>query len=374
MPILSRAAWRPFPRQAAGAVLAAGLCLAAGAAAAQYRENELAGAWDGGVLTIQIENDWFGGAANKDRHYSTGLRANWMSPTLYDAPMWLRDFTDLPESFLSFLDSRPAGKVKRRYGLSVGQSLYTPEDKQATALLKDERPYAAWLYVGFSLQTIRYDAEKPDKRQDAIRQDTWQLDVGMIGPAALGRQVQNNWHKVIGVEQSKGWDNQLKNELGVNLTFERKWRIGRTNLMDDPIKLRVDMIPMVGLSLGNVNTYAAAGGIVRIGQDLGNDFGPPRIRPSLPGSETFDLEDPFGWYLFAGVEGSAVARNIALDGNTFRDSHSVDKNPFVADFLAGAAIFLGRTRLAYTHVLRTKEYKGQKGMDQYGALTFSVGF
>ncbi|MGE3907168.1 MAG: lipid A deacylase LpxR family protein, partial [Reyranellaceae bacterium] len=298
MPILSRAAWRPFPRQAAGAVLAAGLCLAAGAAAAQYRENELAGAWDGGVLTIQIENDWFGGAANKDRHYSTGLRANWMSPTLYDAPMWLRDFTDLPESFLSFLDSRPAGKVKRRYGLSVGQSLYTPEDKQATALLKDERPYAAWLYVGFSLQTIRYDAEKPDKRQDAIRQDTWQLDVGMIGPAALGRQVQNNWHKVIGVEQSKGWDNQLKNELGVNLTFERKWRIGRTNLMDDPIKLRVDMIPMVGLSLGNVNTYAAAGGIVRIGQDLGNDFGPPRIRPSLPGSETFDLEDPFGWYLF----------------------------------------------------------------------------
>ncbi len=364
-----------LPRMRAGFLAMGAAALLAFPAAAQDRENELAGAWDGGVLTIQIENDWFGGPSNKDRHYSTGLRANWMSPNLYDAPEWLRDFTDMPEYLLGFLDGRSAGQVKRRYGIAVGQSLYTPEDKQATALVKDERPYAAWLYLGLSLQTIRYDASKGDpKAQDAIRQDTWQLDVGVVGPMALGKQVQNNFHELINAPKSQGWDNQLHNEPGVNLTFERKWRIGRTKLLDDPIKLRADIIPMMGLSVGNVNTYAAAGGIVRLGQDLGNDFGPPRIRPSLPGSETFDLEDPFGWYIFAGVEGSAVARNIALDGNTFRDSHSVDKNIFVADFMAGAAVFLGRTRLAYTHVLRTKEYKGQKGMDQYGALTFSVGF
>lgn len=352
--------------------LAGSLMLGATAALAQEERDDLAGTWDGGVLTIQIENDWFGGPRNKDRHYSTGLRANWMSPTLYDTPGWVQDFTDLPESIFGFLDSRVAGHIKRRYGISVGQSLYTPENKEAKGLVKDERPYAAWLYVGMSLQTLRYDTSKP--QMDAIRQDTWQLDVGVIGPAAMGKQVQNNFHELINAPKSQGWDNQLHNEPGINLTFERKWRVGRTKLLDDPIKLRADIVPMVGMSLGNVNTYAATGAIVRIGQDLGNDFGPPRIRPSLPGSETFDLEDPFGWYIFAGVEGSAVARNIALDGNTFRDSHSVDKNIFVADFMAGAAVFMGRTRLAYTHVLRTKEYKGQKGMDQYGALTFSVGF
>lgn len=357
-------------------LFAAGLLvLTVSSAVAQSREDDLAGAWNGGVLTIQIENDWFGGPANKDRHYSTGLRANWTSPDLYNPPVWLREFTDLPENLLGFLDGRKAGQVKRRYGISLGQSLYTPDDTQATALLKDERPYAAWLYLGLSLQTVRYDASKETpQKQDAIRQDTWQLDVGVVGPAAFGREVQNNFHKLINADQNRGWDNQLHNEPGVNLTFERKWRIGRAQLLNEGIKLRSDVIPMVGLSLGNVNTYAAAGAIVRLGQDLGNDFGPPRIRPSLPGSEAFDLEDPFGWYIFAGVEGSAVARNIALDGNTFRDSHSVDKNIFVADFMAGAAVFLGRTRLAYTHVLRTKEYKGQKGMDQYGALTFSVGF
>jgi lipid A 3-O-deacylase len=359
-------------RWGATLALSCTLALSAQTASSQTQDKDLAGTWDGGVLTIQVENDWFGGPSNKDRHYSTGLRANWMSPTLYDAPEWLQNFTDLPESILGFLDPRVAGHIKRRYGVSVGQSLYTPDNTEATALLKDERPYAAWLYVGLTLQTLRYDTSKP--QMDAIRQDTWQLDVGVVGPAAFGEEVQNNFHKLIGVDKNRGWDNQLHNEPGINLTFERKWRIGRAVLLDDPIKLRSDIVPMIGMSLGNVNTYAAAGAIVRIGQDLGNDFGPPRIRPSLPGSETFDLEDPFGWYIFAGFEGSAVARNIALDGNTFRDSHSVDKNIFVADFMAGAAVFMGRTRLAYTHVLRTKEYKGQKGMDNYGALTFSVGF
>lgn len=331
----------------------------------------MAGGWNGGVLTLQVENDYFSGPFNKDRHYSTGLRANWMSPKSIDLIDQVRGFTDLPEHLLSFLDARPAGSIKRRYGYSLGQSIFTPEDKQTRALIPDDRPYAAWLYAGFTLQTLYYDTNH--QPADAIRQDTWQLDIGVVGPAALGRQVQNNFHKLIGADQSNGWGNQLHNEPGLNLTFERKWRIGRVKLLEEP-KLRFDAVPMLGFSLGNVNTYAAAGGIVRIGQDLGNDFGPPRIRPSLPGSESFDLEDSFGWYLFLGIEGQAVLRNITLDGNTFRDSHSVDKNPFVADFSAGAAIFFHRTRLAYTHVLRTKEFQGQKGWDQFGAITLSVGF
>lgn len=66
--------------------------------------------------------------------------------------------------------------------------------------------------------------------------------------------------------------------------------------------------------------------MLRLGQRLPLDYGPPRIQPSLPGSGFFvPPQDRFGWYLFAGVEGRAVARNIFLDGNTFRDSRSVDK-------------------------------------------------
>jgi hypothetical protein len=179
---------------------------------------------------------------------------------------------------------------------------------------------------------------------------------------------------LIGAPKAHGWDHQLHNELGVNLTYERRWRLGRMQLVNEPFKLRFDLVPMAGFTVGNVNTYAAAGGIVRIGQDLGNDFGPPRIRPSLPGSESIEPEDNFGWYLFAGANGEAVLRNITLDGNTFRHSPSVDKKPLVGDLTAGLALFFGRSRLSYTYVVRSKEFDGQKHFDQYGAITFTPRF
>ncbi|MEO8559378.1 MAG: lipid A deacylase LpxR family protein, partial [Rhodospirillales bacterium] len=323
---------------------------------------------DGSTLTLQIENDFFTGPTNnKDRHYSSGLRLNWLSPPIGGTPQWLRDFTDSSETALGFLDSRQAGPVRRRLGISVGQSIYTPQDKDAVVPLPNDRPYAAWLYLGVSLQTIRYDGSKG--APDPIRQDIWELDVGMIGPAALGEQTQNGFHALIGSPKSRGWDHQLHNELGVNLTYERRWRLGRLKLIDAPIKLRFDMVPTVGFSVGNVNTYAAAGGIFRLGENLGNDFGPPRIRPSLPGSESIDPESGFGWYVFAGANGEAVLRNITLDGN--RHSPNVDKKLFVGDLTAGLAIFIGGSRLSYTYVVRSKEFDGQKGVDQYGAITFT---
>jgi len=90
--------------------------------------------------------------------------------------------------------------------------------------------------------------------------------------------------------------------------------------------LDADVLPHFGGALGNVFTYGAAGVTLRIGSGLEDDFGPPRIRPSLPGSAYFLPGKGFNWYLFAGLEGRAVLYNIFLDGNTFTDSHSVDKS------------------------------------------------
>jgi hypothetical protein len=102
------------------------------------------------------------------------------------------------------------------------------------------------------------------------------------------------------------------------------------------------------------------------------DFGPPHIRPSLPGSATFKPTDGFNWYLFVGAEARAVARDIFLDGNTFRDDGpSVDKKHLVGDFEVGIAASIGTMRAAFTQVYRTKEFVGQKGDDRFGTLSFS---
>lgn len=113
---------------------------------------------------------------------------------------------------------------------------------------------------------------------------------------------------------------------------------------------------------------------MRLGYDLPADYGPPRIRPSLPGSDFFIPTQKLSGYLFAGVEGRGVAHNIFLDGNTFRDSHSVDKENWVGSFQLGATVIYKAMRISYEQVFMTKEFKTQIDPAQFSALTVSWRF
>src|SRR5690606_3724327 len=66
--------------------------------------------------------------------------------------------------------------------------------------------------------------------------------------------------------------------------------------------------------------------------------------------------------------------DIFLDGNTFEDSHNVDKETFVGDFVLGANLIYGRWKLSYSHVLRTKEFVGQDDSQKFGSVTLSYTF
>jgi len=301
------------------------------------------------VLTLQLENDLFAGT---DRYYTNGLRLTWVSPS--EPP---RVFGPVERFAAPFLGDG----AQLRWGLSAGQNIYTPQDTDAQDPDPHDRPYAAWLYGAATL------AAYTDTQLNRI-----ELQVGVVGPWAQGEEVQNNVHDLIEDRPARGWDYQLKNEPGVLLLLDRAWRARKVLSVGDDFG--VDASPYVTAALGNINTSAAAGLSLRLGQSLDADFGAPRIRPTLGGSAFFDKRDGFGWYLFAGVEGRAVAHDIFLDGNTFRSSRSVDKKYFVGDFQAGASVFWGSTRLTYTFAMRTPEFDGQNGYARFGALSLSFSF
>lgn len=114
--------------------------------------------------------------------------------------------------------------------------------------------------------------------------------------------------------------------------------------------------------------------MLRVGQRLDADFGPRRIRPALAGSRFFRPREAFGWYVFAGVDGRAVAHDIFLDGNTYRRSRSADRRPFVGDVSAGAAMFLGRARLTFTCTIRSRAFDGQRDPSRFASLSLSFRF
>jgi len=310
----------------------------------------------GDTYTVQGENDRI---ANTDRHYTNGFRLSWVSAAKDADPEWARD---LLENIYPFADLRQG-----RVGASFGQSIYTPEDTSATTVVRNDRPYAGWVYGGIS---VHAETSQNTARPSLDTLDTVELDIGLVGPYALGKQVQNGVHELIGVAKSSGWSHQLDNEPGVMLIGERRWRTPPWQVLG----VKLDAIPHIGGSLGNVMTFASAGAMFRIGQELDIDYGPPLIRPALSGLAAVNRKSDFAWYLFAGAQGRAVARDIFLDGNTFSSSHSVDKKTFVGDFQVGAAVIYRGARLAITQVYRTREFDGQRQADRFGAISLSVAF
>ncbi len=320
-------------------------CLNGSAALADTPDN---GADDAGIWTLNWENDIISG---DDDNYTNGIRISWFSSET-GVPHWLEDTAN----YLPFFSA----KGEKRYGFDIGQSMFTPRNISIDPPDPKDRPYAGWTYASVGLAA-----------DTGNRLDRLQLQLGIVGPASLADGTQDFVHDLIDSPDPQGWDHQLKNEPGIVLTYQRKWR----HLFEfSPFGFAFDASPHIGGAVGNVFTHAAAGTTFRFGYDLPADYGPSPIQPALPGSDFFEPHDLLGWYLFAGFEGRAVARNLFLDGNTFTDSPSVDKEHWVGDLHFGVAATWGDYRLAYTHILRTREFKTQEQSDSYGSITLSVRF
>lgn len=298
---------------------------------------------------------------NSDKHYTQGLRISDLRPALNPESGWNGPF-NATNDLVPFFFSPNATNAARRYAFFFGQSLFTPKNLTLKPPDPHDRPYAGWAYAGASLL----------QESGHSMLENLELDLGVVGPAALGQQTQNDFHQLIGAQQAKGWSNQIQNEPGIVLSYGRSWRfpvIGSGNS-------GVDVVPELGASAGNVFTYGEVGGLLRIGKNLDSDYGPVRIRPALSGTDWFTApaDGSIGYYVFAGVQGRAVGHNIFLDGNTFRTSPNVAKKALVADLQAGFSVFTSSSfRVDFSVVRRTEEFVGQRTPDEIGtaSLAFS---
>jgi hypothetical protein len=304
-------------------------------------------------LTFAIENDLFG--RGTDQHYTNGVRLTWF------------DFNaGFPGVAYNIADHVPTFEINETSSIyySLGQNLYTPDEIERRVPEPDDRPWASFLYISMAMSTLT------DSHIDDL-----EATAGIVGPWSLGEQVQKFVHNHIsGSPSPKGWSNQLNNEPGVMLSWQRRHPFYYQKNTGNHV---ASVSPHYGLTAGNVYTYANAGLTFRFSpeQSMWEDL-PLRVRPSMAGTGFFYRPEigPCGWSIFAGLEGRAVGRNIFLDGNSFHDNSGVDKFPFVADVNAGFSFTYKKTRFSYTLVYRTKEFEGQDRGDLFGAFSISRKF
>jgi len=313
-----------------------------------------------GTFSFYFENDFF---ADTDQGYTNGIKFSWISPDLTS----YAQSEKLPEWALTIVHSLPFINdpgLQRNIGLSMGQNIYTPRDIERKDLIVDDRPYAGWTYFGVAFHS------KNERMLDSM-----EIQLGMVGPLSFAEQTQKFAHSLGDWQRPEGWDNQLKNEPGIALVYERRWRVFKVGAVKGA---GFDVIPHLGGALGNVYTYATAGMETRLGWNVPSDFGISLIRPAGDANTPASLYNPrlsadqsFGLFLFALINGRAVARDIFLDGNTFTESHSVDKRHFVADCAVGICFIIHHHKVSLTRVLRTEEFEGQKDDQSFGSLTLS---
>ncbi len=303
-------------------------------------------------FTFTLENDLFGGGT--DNNYTNGLLLTYYDRG-FSAPGIARWLGDMLPTF-------DVNETTSTY-YSLGHNLYTPDVIITPVPDSNDRPYAAYLYAsaGFTSRT--------DDHLDDV-----EATIGVLGPLAMGEEIQSSVHKVVDGRNPRGWDSQLENELGLGVSWQRSWPDYYTRDMGADYFLRA--IPHAGITLGNVYSYANTGFTVQfMPEEQKWQSQPLRVRPAIPGNGLFTTGDgEWTWMAFAGAESRLMGRNIFLDGNTFEDSASVDKNYLVADATAGVAFAYGRARVSYTMNYRTKEFEDQDNDQLFGVVSLSYRF
>ncbi|HBK47142.1 MAG TPA: DUF2219 domain-containing protein [Xanthomonadaceae bacterium] len=329
-----------------------------GRAAEQCQESRLSQTPP--AVNFRVDNDLFGGK-DQDQGYTNGAVLTLVSPNL-------ADYTDDPclprlarwvNRHLERL--HPGEFDQQNMVFSLGQGIYTPTDFTRRDVIPDDRPYAGILMASFG-----YNA----RNDDHLR--TTQLQIGVVGPWSFAEEAQDAIHDLLGDEKFQGWGNQLHNEPLLNLVHERmrRWP-GDASVNADGWGW--DFISHWGGALGNRATHLNVGGEVRFGWKLPDDFGSTPTRPAGENTAPSLHGRPSGWsaHLFLTTDGRWVVRDITLDGNTFRNSHSVDKRPFVADIGYGLAVMRGKWKFAIARYHRTREFDAQKDLPVYGSFTIS---
>jgi lipid A 3-O-deacylase len=317
--------------------------------------------FDSGRWTLIEDND--GEFSSQDRHYTQGLQLSYLSSRLTPTSVIGRGADRLGALLPGF---RASAGSTRRFDIAIGQQIFTPEDIHQVPPDSNDRPYAGWLYAGFSLLQQNHNNHLNDL----------QVQFGVVGPAALGEQAQNGFHSLAGLRPADGWDSQLRNRGAIQLAYVYRRKI--------PLQLMhnyaFDAVPEAGFNIGSVLRYTEIGGLLRFGNALAANYGPAHVQPGLSGSDWFDADALGGsflhWSIFAGGQLRSVYYNRLIDGarEVVPDAR-IKARPFTFDAVAGGGLVLSpRVHLSLTATRRTGEFRGQKGFDLFGTALLSVAF
>jgi hypothetical protein len=138
------------------------------------------------------------------------------------------------------------------------------------------------------------------------------------------------------------------------------------------------LIPVANVMAGNVLCQGQLGLQSRIGWHIPDDFGTTLLRAmgnlTLPKYKEAGKYSKAGFYIFGGGGFRAVARDLQLEGNSFRDSPGVSIRNFVPSGEIGLSIYFKAIQITASYIVNGREFDYQRHTSDYGALSVTLFF
>ena len=234
------------------------------------------------LLRYTYANDLF---FRTDYYFTQGMTLTLVHPALARLPV------------RHLLLRGPIGSTQY-HGITLHYDGFTPLRIQDPFIRVGDRPYATYGYAAF----FRI-SNQPARHQRL----TTALELGFIGPAAGGKELQTAIHRVTGNAEPRGWDYQIRNApiLGYRLAFEKQLAAAG----------HVELIVNTEASLSTLYTHASTGLHLRAGQ----------LNPYFSNLGTMNSGGHAGshkWQLYgqATLEGRLIGYNATLQGGIFTEN------------------------------------------------------
>lgn len=149
-------------------------------------------------VRFNYDNDYF---ASRDQDYTQGYNLELVAPGLQRNP-------------LNIVLLRPKNS-ENKFGISLEQLGFTPIDIKSDSIQYGDRPFAATIMLKSFALAI-----------DTVHQSrlSSSFSIGVVGPGALGKEVQVAFHKAIDNTIPEGWQNQVRNDVVINyeVSYEKQ--------------------------------------------------------------------------------------------------------------------------------------------------------
>ncbi len=256
--------------------------------------------------------------------------------------------------------------VNKVLGFEFGQKLFTPQSGSINVTGVDDpkyidRPFAAYLYVGSTLNLLYKD--ESNLKLGA--------QIGMIGPAALGRPIQEFVHRTFGLYQPSGWQYQIDNDFEINLSAEYNRLLARADWADVSLTSYAN--------LGNGFTGAGIGPMFRLG-DFNQLFNSLSTQSTAIKSQSFKPLNHRELFFYYKPQLNAVVYDATIQSSLF---NSRKPNSMAVTLDPERLIFSNQLGVGYSGkrfvidaaiLLHTKDVKQMVQADQWGSVTILYRF